>query len=89
MRGQRVGLLAALGYSQGVPLVISAVGTKELLVTQDSVVNSDLQVQQVKPVCEPSCLCGVQGQLGVAAPAHGAASTPAHTTHSPAGLAGL
>ena len=57
---------SASGYSQGVPLVSSAVDTKELLVMQDSVVNANLQGQQVKPVCEPSCLCGVWGQLGVA-----------------------
>lgn len=62
----QVVLLAALGYSQGVHLVISAVGTKKLLVTQDSVVNTNLRGQQVKPLCEPSCLCGLWGQLGAA-----------------------
>lgn len=52
----QVVLLAALGYSQGVHLVISAVGTEELLVMRDSVVSSNLQGQQVKPLCDPSCL---------------------------------
>ena len=73
----------------GCPLVISAVDTKELLVMQDSVVNADLQGQQVKPLCDPSCLRGVWGQLGLHTHAYGAAGTPAHTMRSPAGLVGL
>ena len=85
----QVALLAALGHSQGVPLVISAVDTKELLVMQDSVVNADLQGQQVKPLCEPSCLRGVWGQLGLHTHAYGVAGAPANTMRSPAGLVGL
>lgn len=79
----QVVLLAALGYSQGVHLVISAVGTKELLVMQDSVVNSNLQGQQVKPLCEPSCLCGVWGQLGAAHTCPGGQPAPQLTPRAP------